>query len=147
MEVDKSGKEVFTYNWPNGTILEAKKQKNGNYAFVTQNAEYIRIDKAGKQLKNSSVAQLQWYGCQIDILPNDHVIYPQYSANKVTEYDGDGKIVWEATVQWPTSAFRLPNGNTLVACQQQQKVFEINKAGKVVSEYKDTLHPMRAQRR
>jgi len=147
MEVDKSGKEVFSHNWPNGTILEAKKQKNGQYAFVTQNAEFIRIDKAGKQLKSTRVAQLQWYGCQIDILPNDHVLYPQYSSNKVTEYDGEGKVVWEANVQWPTSAFRLPNGNTLVACQQQQKVFEINKAGKVVSEYKDTLHPMRAQRR
>jgi Tfp pilus assembly protein FimT len=93
------------------------------------------------------VANLQWYGCGIDILPNDHVLYPQFGSNKVTEYDADGKVVWEATVQQPTSAMRLPSGNTLVASQQLQKVVEINRAGRVVAEIKESYHPMRALRR
>jgi hypothetical protein len=114
---------------------------------VSQNGEYIRIDSAGKQLKSSRVSSLQWYGCGIEILANDRVLYPLYGQNKVVEYDADGKIVWEAQVQLPTSAIRLPNGNTLVASQQTQKVVEINKAGKVVHEYKGSQFPIRATRR
>jgi len=147
MEVDRNGKEVFTYNRPNQDICEGKKLRNGQYGFVSQNGEYVRIDSAGKQLKSSRVSALQWYGCGIDILPNDRVLYPLYGQNKVVEYDADGKIVWEAQVQLPTSAIRLPNGNTLVASQQTQKVVEVNKAGKVVHEYKGSQFPIRAARR
>ncbi|HEY1858802.1 MAG TPA: HEAT repeat domain-containing protein [Gemmataceae bacterium] len=147
LEVDRTGKEVFTYNRPNQDICEGKKLRNGQYGFVSQNGEYVRVDSAGKQLKSSRVSSLQWYGCGIEILPNDHVLYPMYGQNKVVEYDGDGKIVWEAQMQLPTSAIRLPNGNTLIASQQSQKVVEVNKAGKVVNEYKGSQFPIRATRR
>jgi HEAT repeat protein len=148
IEVDRAGKEVFTFNRPNQDIIEAKKLKNGQYAYVTQNGEYGRLDATGKALKTSrGIGSYQWYGCGIDILPNDHVLYPLYNQNQVVEYDGDGKQIWKADVQLPTSAFRLPNGNTLVASQGTQTVTEINKAGKKVKEFKGTYFPIRAIRR
>jgi HEAT repeat protein len=148
IEIDRAGKEVFTFNRPNQDIIEAKKLKNGQYAYVTQNGEYGRIDSAGKAVKTArGIGSYQWYGCGIDILPNDHILYPLYNQNQVIEYDGDGKQVWKCDVQLPTSAMRLPNGNTLVASQQSQTVTEINKAGKKVKEFKGTYFPIRAVRR
>jgi hypothetical protein len=147
VEVDRTGKEIVTYNRPAFDIMAGHRFKNGHMAFVTFQGQYVRLDATGKELKSAQISQQQWYGAGIDFLPNDHVLYPLYNSNEVVEYDGDGKVVWKASVQWPTSAARLPNGNTLVASQQTQKVVEINRAGKVVSEYKGPYHPMRASRR
>jgi hypothetical protein len=59
----------------------------------------------------------------------------------------ENKVIWEANVTWPTSAQRLPNGNTLVASVQAMRVVEIDRGGKVVWEYKDNIQPIRAHRR
>ena len=83
----------------------------------------------------------------ISILSNDHVVVPLYNQNKVVETDSQGKVVWEANVQLPNAAHRLPNGNTLVSSVQSARVVEINRVGKVVWEYKETTQPIRASRR
>jgi len=68
--------------------------------------------------------------------------------NKVAEYNGSGKIVWEANVTQPSSAHRLPNGNVLVACQNFHHVLELNRSGKTVWEYKENnFQPHYARRR
>jgi hypothetical protein len=41
----------------------------------------------------------------------------------------------------------LPNGNTLVALMQQQKVVEVNRAGKVVWEKATSGRPFHVRRR
>ena len=45
------------------------------------------------------------------------------------------------------TASHLPNGNVLVASYNTLRVFEIDRKGKVVWEYKDTLNPSHARRR
>ncbi len=82
------------------------------------------------------------------MLPNDHVVIPVYSFNKVSEFDGNGKEVWTASITQPVSAKRLPNGNTLVSSLNPPKVVELDRAGKVVWESKEQFRqPMRADRR
>jgi HEAT repeat protein len=147
MEVNREGKEVFSYNRPMQDIMAAQRLRNGHYAFFTHQGQYVRIDAAGKEVKTLKLNPPQWYGAGIDFLPNDHVLYPQHNMNKVVEYDADAKVVWEANIQWPTSASRLPNGHTLVSSQQTQKVTELDKQGKIISEYKGPYFPMRAVRR
>ena len=70
----------------------------------------------------------------IEALSGGRVLVPQPNMHKVIEYDGDGKSVWEAAVQFPFSANRLPNGNTLVASPNSGKVVELNRGGRVVWE-------------
>ena len=94
----------------------------------------VWLDATGKETKSFAAGPIAYNG--MDALPNGRVLIAQINNNKVVEYDGDGKIVWEATVQQPTSAVRLPNGNTLVACQGPGQLVELDRGGKVVWEHK-----------
>ena len=54
----------------------------------------------------------------------------------------------EANVPQATGFFRLSNGHTLVACQNQGQIVELDQAGKAVPGMKDLkCHPFRASRR
>jgi HEAT repeat protein len=147
VEVDRDGKEVWSHNRPAGDIMAAKKFRNGTIGFVTNQGTYIRMDSTGKELKSTATTPIQWWGGGIDILNNDHVIMPLYNNGKVVEYDATGKQVWEASVQWPTSVYRLPNGNTLVGSQQSTKTVELDKTGKVVWEAKEAFRSTKVRRR
>jgi HEAT repeat protein len=148
MEVDREGKQVgSTISRPGNDIVAAQKFRNGQIAVMTAGGQLIRMDAAGKELKTGRVVPLSYYNGGVSILANDHVIVPLYNQHKVVESDSQGKTVWEAPVQWPNAAHRLPNGNTLVSSLQSTRVVEINRVGKVVWEYKDNTQPIRANRR
>jgi HEAT repeat protein len=140
LEVDRQGKEVYVHNRP-GDIAVAVKLRNGQIGWVSNVGTYTRMDTAGKELKRVQLEQPQlYYGAGgIDILPNDHVILPNYNTHRVVEYDGDGKVVWSANVQTPISATRLPNGNTLVGTAAGSRIIEIDKGGKTVWDFKDNI--------
>jgi hypothetical protein len=82
-------------------------------------------------------------------LDNGHYLVCQEGEGKVREYDDKGKIVWEYALDLngrPRSdghgpeghgvevfgAIRLPNGNTMVAGGNNNRVFEVTPAGKIV---------------
>src|SRR5262249_16216523 len=112
--------------------------------------QVTRTNKDGKDIKsfNTNTGGGIYYLSHFDVLPNEHVVIPNFSYNKVSEYDGSGKEVWSATVTQPVSAKRLPNGNTLVSSLNPSKVVELDKAGKVGWESKETFRqPMQATRR
>jgi outer membrane protein assembly factor BamB len=147
VEVTKDGKDVFTHNRPDYGIMGAHKLRNGKIIMLTNNGMAVRMDANGKEEKSFSVGHLMWGGGG-DVLPNGHILMPQWNGNKVVEYDQDGKVVWEASFQWPSSASRLPNGNTLVASQNSNKIVELNRAGKVVWEHQcNNGQPFRVRRR
>src|SRR5262249_6086687 len=125
LEVDRSGKEVFSHHQPNHDVMAAQRRRDGQIVYVTQSGTCTRIDATGKVLKTFPIGQMQTYG-GIDLLPNGRLLVPHYSNSKVVEYDPEGKAVWEASVQLPTSAVRLPNGNTLVASMGGMQVLELD---------------------
>jgi HEAT repeat protein len=146
MEVDRNGKELFSYNPPGG-ILTVRRLRNGRIALINNNQRYVEMDSTGKELRGFAVSNVQNY-CAMDVLPNGRVLVPQQPQNKIVEYGPDGKAVWEASVQQPTAVSRLPNGNTLVACRDTQQVYELDPKGKVVWERKITTgFPWRIRRR
>jgi HEAT repeat protein len=148
VEVDRNGKEVWTFHTPNGNgIAGAHRFRNGQMAVLDQAGVYSRLDAKGKVLKTVQVGMMNGLGAGADFLPNDHVLMPLMGQNKVAEYNASGKVVWEANIPQPCSAFRLPNGNVLVAQQNFQRIVELNRAGKQVWENKGDFMPHYARRR
>ena len=146
LEVDRTGKEVFSYPRPNNDIICGKKQHNGQFTFVTNQGTCVRMDSKGKELKTFQVPPIQIQNGYVDVLPNDHALCPQYGNNKVVEVDAEGKTVWEAAVNLPMCCRRLSNGNVLVGSMNPPRVVELDRKGKVVWENTD-YRPVRVDRR
>lgn len=144
-EVDAAGKEVFTYNRPNGDILAGQKLRDGQFLFTTSAGQCVRIDAGGKEVKSFAIGSVALGG--LEVLPGGRVLVPQYNNNRVVEYDPEGKVVWEATVMQPMGAVRLANGNTLVSSYGNLQLVELDRAGKVVWEHKTQARPGRVRRR
>lgn len=148
VEIDRAGKEVFTYHRPNNDIMAAQRLRDGQIAFVTYGWVYVRMDaKAAKELATYRLGPFQFYTNSVHILPGDRVVVPEYNANRVVEYDQTGKRAWDVPITMPSSAQRLPNGNTLISSAAGQRIVEVNRAGKMVWEHKEAFNPWRATRR
>jgi outer membrane protein assembly factor BamB len=150
VEVDRAGKDVFTFNRPTNDIMSAGKTRNGEYVFLTRQ-QVITLDNAGKELRNFNLNnqnQVATY-CN-EILPNGNVIVAGAWMQKVMEYDTTGKVVWESSnVVQPMSAARMANGNTLVTTQNPWpgRVYELDRKGAVVKELPMQFYASRAYRR
>jgi HEAT repeat protein len=146
MEVDRAGNEIYSINRPHDVIM-ARRMRDGQIVLVSSHRQCIRMDTTGKQLKSFPL-QWVWQGAGVDILPNGHVIIPGCWMNKVTEYDGDGKIVLDVNVNQPWAATRLKNGNLLMAPQQwPSELIETDSSGKEVSKMPLANFPQRIRTR
>ncbi len=68
------------------------------------------------------------------LLPGeDRVLVAEYQANRVSERNLKGEIVWKKMIQGPLAAQRLPNGNTFITTENQ--LIEVDKNGKEVLTY------------
>jgi hypothetical protein len=149
LEVTQAGKEVFAYTPPGGEyIMKAQKLRNGDIAcvFSGPGCRFVRMDATGKEIKSFAV-NVATSGGRIDVLSNGHVVVPEHRANRLVEYDGEGKAFWEAPVDQPIAAVRLPNGHTLVTSMNQLRAIELDAKGKEVWEYKADTRVTRAFRR
>jgi outer membrane protein assembly factor BamB len=148
VEVDRDGKEVFTYSRPDGdAIMKAVKLPNGDMAAITDAGVFVRLNSAGKEIK-SYPASLQYYGGRLEVLPNGHLLLPRTQSNDVIELDTEGKPTkFRAQFNAPIAAARLPNGNTLITSMNQQKTLEVDKAGAKVWEYSTDTRVTRSFRR
>ncbi|HJT79536.1 MAG TPA: PQQ-binding-like beta-propeller repeat protein, partial [Gemmataceae bacterium] len=147
LEVDADGKETFSHVRNGHDILAARRARTGEVVLVTLSGTCIRLDAAGNEVKSFPVGATYFMGSNIDVLPNGRILVPQFSNNRVVEFDPDGKVVWEAAVASPHSVQRLPNGNTLVGSMILQRAVELDRSGKEVWEYKADGRLMRVRRR
>ncbi len=151
-EVDAKGNEVFTHRMrPNELVMRAQRQLNGEIALVTSSnttgeTQFARLDAEGRPLFTFPV-QIATFGGRIEALPGGRVLIPEMNLNRVVEYDNQGKIIWEASVEQPIVATRLPNGHTLVTSMTQQRAVELDRQGKEVWEYRQDTRVTRAWRR
>ena len=145
--VEPDGKEVFTYFQRNTSITAARRLRNGDMVIVTSGGLLERLDPKGRVIKSFQVGSVYPLGGNIDVRANGHVLVPRYRDNRVTEFDGEGKVVWETTVSLPTSVVELPNGHILVVSMALQQVVELTRAGREVWSYKTDGRPWRAWKR
>jgi len=61
-------------------------------------------------------------------LPGDRVLLAEQEANRVTERDHKGNVVWERKIEAPLVAQRLRNGNTFIA--NRNLLTEVDREGK-----------------
>ena len=117
------------------------------------NSRLIEVDKADKIVKEIPLTVVKSNAHRdtrmVRKLDNGNYLVCQEGEGKVREYDAKGKIVWEYTLDLndrPRSnghgpeghgvevfgAIRLPNGNTMIAGGNNNRVFEVTREGKVV---------------
>ena len=70
--------------------------------------------------------------CDARVLPGNRVLIAEYGADRVTERDFSGKILWEKRIANPVNVQRLANGNTFVATFNGP-LFELDRSGNEVS--------------
>jgi hypothetical protein len=137
-EYNRKGEEVFSHQGP--FIYRARKATNGDIVYITNTGQLVRLDSRTKQeLKSFPIGNTvtvlgnNVFG-GIDILPNGHILVPQFQSRQIVEYDRDGKQVGTPIQlqQYPTSAVRLPNGHTLVGSMNNSQVAEYDRAGRQV---------------
>ena len=150
LEFDRTGKQVSNQMRPTEFILDAQKMRDGQIAILNNQGGYTRLDANGKAAKTMNLPQniLNQGMNGGAVLPNDHVMIAVWNTGKVYEFDADGKTVMTADVMQANNFFRMSNGHTLVTCQNQTHIVELDQTGKVVNDMKDlAYHPWRVSRR
>ena len=141
-EVTRDKEVVFNYE-SKSEIYACQRLDNGDTFVAECNAgRLLEVDPSGKIVKEVRLLPEGKDGGHSYIrnarkLLNGNYLVTHYGGQKVTEYSPDGKIVRDIPVPGgPHSAFRLPNGNTLIACGDKVKsgamVVEVDPDGKTV---------------
>lgn len=147
-EFDVNGKVVSTQQFGHlGWIVGGYQFPNGHIGLFTQQGQYVRVDKSGKQMMTYQVNLPGGVAMNSEVLPGDRVV-ASLNIGRVAEYDNKGKTVWESNVVNPAIPHRLPNGHTLVAQNGMNRLYELDRNGKILSEKKDLEYrPWRIRRR
>jgi len=150
-EFDKKKYVVFTYmrQTPDMELGTAVRLNNGN-TLITEsgkNPRLVEVDKKGV-IKISVQLQPETDDVHMQTrmarkLPNGNYLVPHLLAFAVKEYNPNGEVVKifktdtpdigpRDSVNWPFTAIRLDNGNTLVSLTHGNKIAEFDSSGKIV---------------
>ncbi len=150
-EFTREKKVVFQYSKSkeNREIGTAQRLKNGN-TLITElgkKPRLLEVSPKGKIVVDCPLKPETNNGhMQTRMarkLANGNYLVPHLLAFKVKEYTPEGKVVKEFKTDlkelggrkarnWPFTAIRLANGNTLVSLTNGNKIVEMDKTGKVV---------------
>jgi HEAT repeat protein len=83
----------------------------------------------------------------VQVIGNDRILVAEYSAQRVTERNRRGEIIWQKQTQncFPVAAQRLRNGHTFIACPN--KLLEVDRAGNEVFSINRPQHDVIMARR
>ncbi|SRR5579875_166399 len=80
------------------------------------------------------------------VLPGNRVLIAEYGADRVTERDFSGRILWEKHIANPVNVQRLPNGHTFVATMNGP-IVEFDRAGNETAHFNNPAGPNQAAQR
>lgn len=152
---DKRWNQKAIYSRPSFDIIAGCRLPTGETLLVrnvAQGATGFRLDTQLKELRDThSFARIN-HMQSIEPIDEERVLVCEY--NRVAEYNlKTGKLLWSYNCNNPTSAQRLPNGNTLITLMNDQpngRIIELAPDGEIVWEYRSKdpgLRPVRAWRR
>ena len=147
-EVDRKTKKiVWSYKGRQKETSTVQPLSGGRFLVAELGPEprAIVINRKGKILKSTPLAcQKKNFHMQtrmLRLLPNGNYIAPHLLDFAVKEYEPDtGKVVrsfptddrGRAKRDWPFTAIRLANGNTLIGCTNGNRIIEVDGKGKIV---------------
>lgn len=148
IEIDRDTKQIlFSYKGQQNEISSVQALGNGEYLVAELGPEprAIVINRAG-EIVRSMPLQCQKGNAHMQTrmlrqLPNGNYIAPHLLDFAVKEYDAATGVVLRAFPtddrgrekrDWPFTAIRLENGNTLVGCTNGNRVIELDPNGKIV---------------
>ena len=148
VEVDRKTKEhVFEYQGQQKEISTAQPLPDGKFlvAELGPSPRAMVIDRRGN-LYSSIPLQCQTNNFHMQTrmlraLPNGNYIAPHLLDFAVNEYEPKkGKVVRSFATDergrdkrdWPFTAIRLADGNTLISCTNGNRIIEVDAAGKIV---------------
>lgn len=101
----------------------------------------IHVDKHGKLVKEVPLGEGDRKKTRLmRILENGHYLACAEKPGVVSEYDANGKVVWEYEIGTKVfGAIRLRNGNTLICSGSGNSVVEVTPEKKVVWEISETV--------
>lgn len=147
-EIDRDTKEiVFAYQGQQKEISTVQPLGDGKYlvAELGPTPRAIVINRKGKILKETKLrcqkenAHMQTR--MLRALPNGNYLAPHLLDFAVKEYDPDSGDVLDSFAtddrgrekrDWPFTAIRLENGNTLIGCTNGNRVIEVDVSGNIV---------------
>ena len=148
VEVERESKKiVWSYKGQQKEISTVQPLGDGKYLVAELGPEprAIVINRKGEILKSTPLAcQKKNFHMQTRMLrslPNGNYIAPHLLDFAVMEYEPDtGKVVrsfptddrGRAKRDWPFTAIRLGNGNTLIGCTNGNRIIEVDAKGKIV---------------
>ncbi len=141
-EVTRDKQVVFNYE-SESEIYACQRLENGDTFLAECNAgRLLEVNPSGKIVKEIRLLPEGKDGGHAYIrnarkLETGNYLVTHYGGQKVVEYSPDGKVIREIPAPGgPHSAFRLPNGNTLIACGDKvkggAKVIEVAPDGQTV---------------
>lgn len=150
-EFDLNKQVIFTFkrSAPENELGTAVRLGNGR-TMITESGKQprlIEVDASGKILVSVPLQpetdNIHMQTRMARKLPNGNYLVPHLLAFAVKEYQPDGSIVnvlktdleelgGRAAENWPFTAIRLKNGNTLVTLTHGNKIVELDKEGKPV---------------
>jgi hypothetical protein len=148
LEVDRTGKVLYTINNVGGGITAAYKGRDDRIVCLARNgSRCLLLDTNGKCVNDFPSNRDGSWTSGIDLLPNGHILITQPNRHKVAEYDRKGKRIVEVNAPMATTATGLPNGHFLIASSSKHCAFEVDRRGKIVWQYRTTGNIFRARRR
>ncbi|WP_018969256.1 hypothetical protein [Rubritalea marina] len=148
-QADGSFKTIYTLSPENAELSTAQPLKNGNTLVVEcgKKPQLLEIDSEGK-IAITVPLQPETDNSHMQTrmarkLGNGNYLVPHLLAFAIKEYKPDGSVVktiktdtealgGKAAKNWPFTAIRLDNGNTLSTLTHGNKVVEFNPSGEVV---------------
>ena len=148
VEIDRKTKKIaWSYKGKQKEISTVQPLGSGEFlvAELGPQPRALIINRKGEILKTTPL-QCQKKNAHMQtrmlrMLPNGNYIAPHLLDFAVKEYEPDtGKVVatfptddrGRAKRDWPFTAIRLTNGNTLIGCTNGNRIIEVNGKGKIV---------------
>ena len=143
LEVSRNGNEVFSFAYPNETILAACKTRTNEYALLGYNGAFLKLDSKGNEVSKSRIPFPTNFGINGGaITQNDRVLVSIPTVNKIMEFDFKGQPTWEATITMPGIPTKLSTGNVVAPSLSGSKIVEIRMDGKII--YESAPNPFRS---
>lgn len=149
LELDRTGAVKYSFRPEKGMLYGVTRTAPDRLVFINSRGTIFEADHRGNVLREfnpEKYAEGASYWASIEVLGPNRFLLSLSGADRVVEVNGQGKILWEATVEKPTYAQRLPDGNTLISCVDDRKYVVVNAAGKVIQTVKLSGRPFRARR-